>query len=160
MLAQRASLQLRDDTRAHHLAIAGRQRCLPRLIGPDRARALPNKYCCCRADDDGGLAQLMLTKTFKGDATKENTVFGGTYRVTKPSKDDEIKLRNFLADRFFRAQDGECRRLIMGSEFDSMSATRRLRGAFDPGATGNSEVTVTTCASACLPRWICACVCA
>ena len=94
---------------------------------------------CC----DVFSVQMMISKTFKGDPA--TAVFGSTYRVTKPTKDMNTKLLNFLADRFFRAQDGECLRLVMGSEFESLSATRRLRGAFDPAATGGRGVTVMTC---------------
>jgi hypothetical protein len=46
---------------------------------------------------------------------------------------------------FFRVQDQECKRMVMGTEFESVAGTRRLRGAFDPGATGGSELDVTTC---------------
>ena len=42
-------------------------------------------------------------------------------------------------------QDEECKRMVMGTEFESGAGTRRLRGAFDPGSTGGSELTVTTC---------------
>jgi len=86
-----------------------------------------------------------MTKTFKGTTRNATTVFGGTVKVAKLSKDDNIKLRNFLADRFFRVQDKECLRLVMGTEFDSISGTRRLRGAFDPAKTGGSNMSVTTC---------------
>jgi len=40
----------------------------------------------------------MMTKTFKGTTRNATTVFGGTVKVAKLSKDDNIKLRNFLAD--------------------------------------------------------------
>ena len=43
-----------------------------------------------------------MTKTFKGKT--DTGVFGGTVRRNKLSKDANGKLRDFLADRFFRTQ--------------------------------------------------------
>jgi hypothetical protein len=84
-----------------------------------------------------------MTKTFKGKT--DSSVFGGTVRRNTLSKGDHAHLRNFLADRFFRSQDEHCLRLVMGTVYESASGTRRLRGAFDPGGTGGSDMTVTTC---------------
>jgi hypothetical protein len=83
-----------------------------------------------------------MTKTFKGNL--ETDVFGGTVRVNRLSKQDNQKLRDFIADRFYRLQDLECRRIVMGTEFESISGTRRLGGAFDPAGTGTAKGAKTT----------------
>ena len=49
-----------------------------------------------------GVRQIIMTKTFKGKT--DTSVFGGTVRRNKLSKDANGKLRDFLADRFFRTQ--------------------------------------------------------